>query len=303
MIQYYSDRTGDVKKMKRLLITGISGFLGWNVAIIAREEWEVHGIYHSHPVEIEGIRTFRVDLRDFKELRGVFKEIAPDAVIHTAGATDLNYCQEHRMEAQKINVDASINLACLCADHGIPFVFTSSDCVFDGLNPPYKEDDPVCPINHYGEQKVMAEKGILRFYPDSAICRMPLMFGVPGPAASSFLQPMIEAMKKGKELRLFVDEFRTPVSGETAAKGLLLAIEKVRGLIHLGGRERISRYDFGVLVSNLLGIRDAKLIACRQKDIQMPAPRPPDLSLDSSKAFSLGYNPLPLSEELKTCTS
>jgi dTDP-4-dehydrorhamnose reductase len=285
--------------MRRLLITGISGFLGWNLSQIAKGQWQVFGTYLSHPVEIEGVKTFKLDLRDFRGLRKVFKEIMPDAVIHTAGITNLNYCQTHRMETQRINVDASINIACLCADHGIPCVFTSTDCVFDGLNPPYKEDDPVCPVNHYGEQKVMAEKGMLRYYPDVTICRMPLMFGVPGPVASSFIQPMIRAMREGRELRLFTDEFRTPVSGETAARGLLLAIEKVRGIIHLGGIERISRYDFGVLLCHTLGIRDARLIACKQRDLPMPAPRPPDISLDSSKAFSLGYNPLPLSEELK----
>jgi dTDP-4-dehydrorhamnose reductase len=56
-------------------------------------------------------------------------------------------------------------------------------------------------------------------------------------------------LKEGKELRLFIDEFRTPVSGVTAAQGLLLALDKVRAIIHLGGKERISRYDFGRFIS------------------------------------------------------
>jgi dTDP-4-dehydrorhamnose reductase len=41
------------------------------------------------------------------------------------------------------------------------------------------------------------------------------------------------------------------------------------------------------------------LKACRQADVKMAAPRPPDVSLDSSKAFSLGYAPLSLREELE----
>jgi dTDP-4-dehydrorhamnose reductase len=32
----------------------------------------------------------------------------------------------------------------------------------------------------------------------------------------------------------------------------------------------------------------------------MAAPRPPDVSLDSSKAFALGFNPPSLKEELET---
>jgi len=105
--------------------------------------------------------------------------------------------------------------------------------------------------------------------------------------------------KKGKELRLFVDEFRTPVSAKAAISGIFLALEKVRGLIHLGGIERISRYDFGMLLMNMLNIQKAKLSPCGQRDVVMPAPRPPDVSLDSTKAFAVGFKPLPLAEELK----
>jgi dTDP-4-dehydrorhamnose reductase len=79
---------------------------------------------------------------------------------------------------------------------------------------------------------------------------------------------------------------------------LLLALEKVKGRIHLGGKERISRYDFGVLLRNISGIHQAKLIPCRQRDIPMPAPRPPDVSLDSEKAYQMGFNPLSMVGEL-----
>lgn len=82
-------------------------------------------------------------------------------------------------------------------------------------------------------------------------------------------------------------------------RGLLLALEKVSGIIHLGGAERISRFNFGLLMMDVLGLRKAKLIRCRQKDLDLPAPRVPDVSLDSSKAFALGFIPLSLREELE----
>ena len=192
-----------------------------------------------------------------------------------------------KMRHRAINVDAAVNIAMLCSDINIPFVFTSTDLVFDGLNAPYHEDDPVGPVNIYAEQKAMAEEKILKVYPESAVCRMPLMFGLPSPFNQSFIQPMIRAMRDGEELTLFVDEFRTPVSANSATQGILLALEKVHGLIHLGGRERISRYDFGLLMEKLSVNHRAKLIPCNQKDIVMPAPRALDVSLDSSKALGL----------------
>ncbi|MDN3514015.1 MAG: NAD(P)-dependent oxidoreductase [Candidatus Brocadia sp.] len=285
--------------MKKLLVTGASGFLGWNICQTAKGRWEISGTVFSHHVEIAGVNIVKADLTDFKALKHLFQKIRPDAVIHTAAISDPNFCQIHRTESQKINVDASVNIAALCADYRIPCVFASTDLVFNGLNAPYREEDPVCPVNVYGEQKVLAEEGMIRCNPAVIVCRMALMFGIPGPAAKSFIQPMIRAMGEGQELRLFVDEFRTPVGVKAAVSGLFLALEKARRLLHLGGIERISRYNFGKLLMETLDIHDARLAPCSQKDVVMAAPRPPDVSLDSTKARALGFKPLPLTEEFR----
>lgn len=285
--------------MKKLLVTGASGFLGWNICRHAYKEWEIYGTVFTHPIEIDGTKILQIDLADFRELRRIFNEVRPDAVIHTAAASRPDYCEGRPVETRKINVDASVNLAGLCADNSIPFVFTSTDLVFDGLRAPYREDDRVNPVNHYGEQKVLAEEGILKVYPPAAVCRMPLMFGDPGPAASSFFQTMLNAMRVGEELRLFTDEFRTPISGKTAAEGLIKILSNAHGIIHMGGIERISRFNFGLLIAGVYGIKETKFIRCRQKDLATPAPRPPDLSLDSSKAYAKGFKPLPLKDQLQ----
>ncbi len=284
--------------MKKLLITGASGFLGWHLCQQSLAQWEIYGTYFTHYLEIPGVKMLKVDLTSFPELKSIFSDIQPDAVIHTAAQSQPNFCQTHSQESYLINVLASINIAGLCADHNIPCVLTSTDLVFDGLNPPYKETDIVCPVNVYGEQKVQAEIGMLARYPLTAICRMPLMFGIATPTAKSFIQPFIEILASGKDLSLFIDEFRTPVSATTAAKGLLLALEKVHGYIHLGGKERISRYDFGKLLVEVFQLPENQLKSCRQQDIKMAAPRPSDVSLDSSLAFALGYQSLSLKAEL-----
>ncbi|MBD2137313.1 NAD(P)-dependent oxidoreductase [Anabaena sp. FACHB-1237] len=286
--------------MKKLLVTGVSGFLGWHLCqIINREEWEIYGTYAHKLIDICGTKIIKNDLTNLAQLTTLFQEIQPDAVIHLAAKSQPNYCQLNREESYKINVTASCNIAGLCADNSIPLVFTSTDLVFDGLNPPYQETDKVSPVNIYGEQKVAAEIGILNIYPSATICRMPLMFGNQTPTAKSFIQPFIEILKNGQELNLFTDEFRTPVSANTAAKGLLLALEKVQGIIHLGGKERISRYDFGKILVEVLQLPGDKLKSCLQSEVKMAAPRPKDVSLHSEKAFNLGYEPLSIREELE----
>lgn len=287
------------RQRKKLLVTGASGFLGWNLCLRARKDWDVFGIVFSHSVRIEGVSTLRVDLTDFPELMRVFEMVRPDAVIHGAALSNPNFCQLHPEESRRINLEASIRIAELCSNRSIPCVFTSSDLVFDGRSPPYGEDAPVSPISIYGEQKAAAESAVRERYPQTIICRLPLMFGDPGPAAASFIQPMLTALQKGRELRLFVDELRTPVSGADAALGLLLALDKAHGILHLGGPERISRFAFGRLLAEVYGYDAAFLTPCLRRDVPMPAPRPPDVSLESTRAVALGFQPGSIRGELE----
>ncbi len=222
--------------MQKLLVTGASGFLGWNLCQVAASEWKVYGTHLSRPVNLSGVNSVQIDLKNFQDLKHLFQTIQPEAVIHLAAQANLNRCQEQPEEAYLLNVTLASNIAGLCADYEIPCVFSSTDQVFDGLTPPYRETDPVSPVNRYGEQKVLAEREMQSRYPHTAVCRMPLMFGAAPPTASSFLQPFIQTLKDGWNLNLFVDEIRTPVSGTTAAKGLLLALKYVQGLVHLGAR-------------------------------------------------------------------
>ena len=286
--------------MQKLLVTGSSGFLGWNLCQFARTDWEVYGTYSQHPIEIPGINLHQLDLTDVELVNREIARIAPDAIIHTAATSNPNFCQQNPELSYQINVVASRRLAEICDRTQIPFVFTSTDLVFDGTQPPYRETDPVSPINIYGEQKVAAEREILAAYTQASICRMPLMFGMAPPTATSFIQPWLRAWRSGESLKLFVDEFRTPVSARSAVQGLLLSLKVAPGTIHLGGKERISRYEFGKLLAEAFGFDLSLISPISQRDLQMAAPRAADVSFDSSKAIELGYHPQSIRRELES---
>jgi dTDP-4-dehydrorhamnose reductase len=289
--------------MRRLLITGAGGFLGWNLCRELGDRWEIVGTVRSRLAPMEGIQTIELDLTHAESVRELFHTVRPHALIHAAAAAKPDFCQLHPVESEKINVDASVLMASLCAERAIPMVFTSTDLVFDGHHPPYREEDTVSPVSIYGEQKAKAEAGILRRYPNAVVCRMALMFGDGGPHASSFLGPMIRSMQRREELRLFTDEVRTPLSGHDAAKGIALALERASGLLHLGGRERMSRYEFGILASKVFDLPNAVITPSLQRDVPTPAPRSVDVSLDSSRAWRLGFRPARIEHALKVLRS
>ncbi len=285
--------------MKRVVITGASGLLGWNLCrLLPRKEVELFGIHLHHPVNLPGVEAVRTDLRDRVAVAGLIGEIRPDAVIHAAALSDADYCQSHPEESHAINAETPVHLASLCRAASVPYLFISSDLVFDGLKGSYREGDQAHSRSRYGKQKLLAEEGVLKTYPEAVVCRLPLLIGIPGPGGKGIL-PMLRAMREGKPLRLFVDEYRTPLTTRSAVAGLLVALERARGILHLGGPERISRYDLGRLIAELFGEKGAALVPCRQRDVTTPAPRPPDVSLDSSKAIELGFRPLPLLEQLR----
>ncbi|MGB3310462.1 MAG: SDR family oxidoreductase [Nodosilinea sp.] len=284
---------------RKLLVTGASGFLGWHLCRAAQAAWQVAGTYHRHIPPLPGVTLHAVDLTDLDNFSAWLEALAPDAVIHTAALSQPNRCEQTPELSYWLNVEVTRVLAQFCgssagerrANRHIPLAFTSTDQVFDGQAAPYNETSIPSPISVYGRHKVEAEALIQALCSTAAICRLPLLYGPPSPTAECFLQGFVRTLEAGQPLHLFTDEFRTPAYVEDAAAGLLLAIEKATGLLHLSGPERLSRYDFGLSMAEIFELDQTLILPSKQADVAMPAARPPDASSNSDRAFKLGYCP------------
>jgi dTDP-4-dehydrorhamnose reductase len=289
---------------RKILITGASGFFGYHLLRIAYAKgFDVYGLYNSGTISFDHSTNLRVDLRHYIDMGNVIDDIEPDVVIHTAALADANLCQSNKELSYALNVEVSRNLAGICSDYQIPFVFTSTDLVFDGTRGNYSEDDQPNPLMVYGEHKLMAEKEIERVYPSAMIARCPLMFGALEASSKNYFFNFIKNLREGKSNKLFYDEYRSVCGAMSIAEGILHLCEAVSGVIHLAGAESVSRYDFGVSVADAFGLDHTLIQSCSQRDVQMAAPRPADVSLNIQKAFSFGYAPLGYKEELKHIAS
>lgn len=285
--------------MKKVLVTGVSGFLGWHICEAARERgWQVTGVSHTRPAEIDGVDVRRLDLCDSQAVASLLSEVEPDGVIHAAAMANPNQCEVEPEMSQAVNVNATLQLAELCRQRGVRLVFTSTDLVFDGEHAPYAEDAATGPVNIYGRHKLAAEQGVLAA--GGVVCRMPLMFGNRADKPASFIGGWFKALAAGQELTLFYDEIRTPVSGSAAAAGLLLALETdVQGVLHLGGPEPVTRYDFGLKFCEVFGYDPALIKSVPAASVTMAAPRARNVALLSERAFALGYNPGSVLDQLQ----
>ena len=285
--------------MKKLLVTGISGFLGWYISKLEQENWQIIGTYHEHKVESTLGVNLQVDLTNHDALAKVLKYIQPDAVLHLAAASNPNFCEEHPQISQAINVEPALQLADYAAFKKIPMIFTSSDLVFDGKKGNYSEEDLPSPINRYGLHKAVAESKVMAAYPEAVVARLPLMYGMTG-QKNNFLEHWLNKWKARTPTPAFKDEFRSPLSGTEAAKGLLYLLEKqVSGIWHLAGNERISRFDFGLKIAEVFQIAPDLIKESYQSEVDMPAARPADVSLNTEKIISLGFEASGITESLQ----
>jgi dTDP-4-dehydrorhamnose reductase len=283
---------------KKLLITGISGFLGYHLAKLAIDKFEVYGLYNNTPFAMPGITALKCNLGNYLELGDLIEDIEPEIVIHTAALANAAFCQQNPDKSFEINVEATENIAGICADLAIPFVFTSTDLVFDGKKGNYNESDAPNPLNTYAEHKVIAEEKSFKIYPESAIFRLPLMFGGAIPHIETYLHNFVAAVQAGNPQTLFTDEYRSVCGAKSIAQGILQLYNYKDGILHLAGLEKISRFEYGEKICEAFKLDKEYLIPSLQKNLNTGTPRPADVSMDISKAKSLGYNPLTASEEL-----
>ncbi len=298
---------------KRLLITGIAGFLGQHLARVACDTgYEVIGVVRSERSTPNMAASVRADLAEPGAARRTIDQSAPDAVIHCAANARTAECEHSPAIAHRDNVLATQHLATAC--EGIPMVVCSTDLVFDGERPGgmYAEGDAIGPLNAYARSKVAMERMLAGMGSHTIIARLPLLFGPPADkdAPGCFLSAWAEHLRGGRELVLFTDEWRTPLSARDAARGLLACLERGTAgeTYHVAGGDRVDRYDLGErFASHAAGplCFDATLMrAGVQADVPMPAPRAKDVSLDGTRAKSdLGFVPRPLDGELEWTAS
>jgi dTDP-4-dehydrorhamnose reductase len=275
--------------MQRVLITGVSGFLGQHVARMLHVRHHVIGTYRKHAVTLPGCLTRPLDIEDATSVEGLCRDVHPDVVVHTAVQGDLDRCQRDPDEAYRVNVQGTVHVAQAAAAVGARLIYMSTDQVYDGTTGHYDETSPTLPLMVYGRTKLEGEQRAAAICRDMVILRLALMYGWGSATRPTFIDWLLARLQAGQEVPLWVDQYRTPLYVVQAAEAVdrLLDRPDVRGVFNLGGAERLDRLSFGRMFCQVFGLPTASLKAAEMATTITSTPRPADCSMDSAKISAL----------------
>ena len=277
------------------LVTGASGLLGSVVVTHLLERGvRVCAQQHTHELRFDGsCKIVNGDLTDLEWARRLIISEAPDVIVHCAGLTSVDGCEADPDLAERIHVDASQSLAEASRETGAHFVHISTDHLWHGDKAMIGEDEPVDPINVYGSTKARAEQRVLEANEEALVVRTNFFCrGLPWRASLSDWAE--QQLRSNAKFSAFTDAYFTPIEANLLSHLLFeLAAKQAGGILHVAGRERLSKYDFVVHLAKRMSLEASRAEPGHIADAHLKAPRPKDMSLSTERASELLGRPMP----------
>lgn len=270
-----------------LLLTGISGLLGANLALDLAGKYRLAGTCHARRAEFPGVAVRPVDLAEAGAARAVVEELRPQAVIHCAALTDVDACERDPEKALAVNARASGALASACKACGAKLVYISTDAVFPGDRGGYTEDDPTGPVNAYGRSKLEGERLVLEHCPGALVLRTNI-FGL-DPRPGHGLAEWILARGRAREpFAGFSDVFFAPLSVNVLGRVLEACLAAgLTGVYHAAGTPAVSKERFARELLRAFSLDQGLVRPGSVRDVPFPAPRPLNSALDGFRLAAL----------------
>ena len=264
-----------------VLVTGADGMLGVDLMEQLRD-----GPYKPVASTIQSM-----DIMDKLRVRESLHSIKPDIVIHTAAYTDVDGAETQKELCMAVNHHGTRNIAELCLEIDAQLLYISTDYVFDGSKKtPYLETDQPCPINVYGESKLLGEQAILETGLSSyKICRTSWLHGLHGIRGTNFLEAIFRAAANKEPLRIIRDQVGRP----TFTFDLAVLLEKLlsvreNGIFHLTNTGECSWFEFTRSALEMEGIHDVEVIPIPSSEYKTKARRPRNSRLAAPRLEKLG---------------
>jgi len=151
----------------RILVTGAAGYIGSVVTELLVEQGHdvvaLDSLQHGHAGSVSrGAHFIQMDLLDRERLIQLLEEHQVEAVVHLAAEALIDESIRDPGRFYRANVSGGLTLLDAMVSVGVKrLVFSSTAAVYgEPTCIPIKEDDPLAPVNSYGESKLAFERAL-----------------------------------------------------------------------------------------------------------------------------------------------
>ncbi|MDX1570972.1 MAG: dTDP-4-dehydrorhamnose reductase [Xanthomonadales bacterium] len=292
----------------KILLLGPGGQLGHELQRTLRPLGTLITAGRSDRCEI------RADLGAPESLDAALAASCPDLIVNAAAYTAVDQAESDYETALRINGEALGVIGAYGRQAGAPVVHFSTDYVFAGdADRPYREEDPVDPVNAYGRSKLAGEKALRESGADHLIFRTAWVYGNHG---KNFLRSILRHAESRDRLTIVDDQHGAPAWSRMLAQLSTAAMQRCidadnwrerSGIYHLSATGQTSWYGFAeaflthAAASGWIG-RAPELAPIPTSEFPTPAKRPAYSVLDNGRfQKSFGLQVPTWQEQLALC--
>lgn len=239
-------RLVETNKIMKIALTGASGLIGSRIIELLRDEFD----FISLPSEV-------LDITNKDIVHSVLNKTAFDFFIHLAAYTNVDKAEIEKEKASSLNIQGTRFITDELVFQKKPFIYVSTDFVFDGINPPFDEYSKPNPISYYGQTKYEAEK-IVKDY--GMIVRTSYPYRRYFLRKNDFMRSIKKLLEKGTPVQMVINSLITPTFIDDFIYGLRYLINHHSNeVFHLVGGDSLSPMDSAILIAKIFHL-DSKLI-------------------------------------------
>ena len=281
---------------KRILITGVNGFLGSRLYeyFKAQKELEALGVTHRE-----------LEISDSLAVAAFVKAIQPDYVLHCAGISNTGICEANPELSEQINVRGTANMAKACRQAGAKMVFMSSDQIYNAScsMEPNREEQVQKPCSVYGRDKKRAEEAVFTSLNEAVALRLTWMYDYPvkeRTGGTGLLGNLISALEEQRILKLPVHDYRGITYVWDAVHNMKAAMELPGGIYNFGSENSRSTYDTAVLfLQALTGNHNIAPVVLPDRERFAASPR--NLTIDLARIRGRGIRFTDTADGIRSC--
>jgi dTDP-4-dehydrorhamnose reductase len=273
---------------KKILITGGSGLFGINASYFLSNFFDVFITLNKKNITLPWAKNFSFKFIDDFDLFHFVENNNIELIIHAAGMTNVIDCEKNYNSAYSVNVELTRGICNISKKLDIPFIYISTDHLYDGKSSYYSENSETTPLNNYALTKLDAEKIVMNSLEKYLIIRTNF-YGWGTTYRQSFSDFVYSNLIGNKKFKYFDNLFYTPILIESLCELLVKLIgnfnKNIYGIWNIASKDKISKYKFAKFFAYTFGLNEKLIVPCDYMDYinSINLIKPQDMSLSSLK--------------------